>query len=126
MSTSSHHRKNQASESRLLDDSAIEQRAVQIARDEGRETPNESDRHRARKEELAPNETEGDPEVSPELGDRDVTVWDEAPGSSGRQVPKVLPEDEISIGKELTENGLRGPTRTHYGEDPLRRPNPVD
>jgi hypothetical protein len=107
-SKSSHHKKNQATESRLIDDSQIEQRAVQIARDEGRELVEADDRARAREELLAPNETTGDPEVAPELGE-EITAWDEAPGSRGTQAPRVVPEDETSIGKELTEKGLRGP-----------------
>jgi hypothetical protein len=107
-SKSNHHRKNQAAESRLIDESPIEQRAVQIARDEGREKL------------LAPNETLGDPEVAPELGG-DITAWDEAPGDSGHRVERVMPEDEASIGKELVEKGLRGPRRTQSGSDPLRR-----
>jgi hypothetical protein len=119
-SKSNHHRKNQAAESRLIDESPIEQRAVQIARDEGRETPDSSDRARAREELLAPNETLGDPEVAPELGG-DITAWDEAPGDSGHRVERVMPEDEASIGKELVEKGLRGPRRTQSGSDPLRR-----
>jgi hypothetical protein len=119
-SKSTRHRHNVAAESRLLDESQIEQRAVQIARDEGREIPTSEDRTRAREELLGPNETLGDPEVTPELG-REITAWDEAPESSGRVVEKVGLEDEASIGKELVEKGLRGPRRTRSGEDPLTR-----
>jgi hypothetical protein len=113
-SKSIRHRHNQAAESRLLDVSEIEQRAVQIARDEGREIPTSDDRARAREELLAPNESLGDPEVSPELGP-EITAWDEAPGSRGKAGEKVRPEDEASIGKELFEKGLRGPRRTRRG-----------
>ncbi len=121
-SKSTRHRHNQAEESRLLNDSQIEQRAMQIARDEGRELPTGDDRARAREELLGPNETLGDPEVTPELGGHDLTAWDVAPEDSGHQVEKVRPEDDASIGKELVEKGLRGPRRTSMGEDPLRRP----
>jgi hypothetical protein len=107
---SSKSNRNQAAESRLIDESEIEQRAVQISRDEGRDLVTADDRARAREELLAPNETTGDPEVSAELGG-DRSAWD-APGGSGRQVPRVEPEDEKSIGKELTEKGLRGPRET--------------
>jgi len=120
-SKSTRHRHNQAEESRLLDHSEIEQRAVQIARDEGRETPDASDRARAREELLAPNETLGDPEVTAEMGAGDITAWDEAPEDSGHMVPKVGLEDENAIGKDLVEKGLRGPKRTQSGGDPLRR-----
>jgi hypothetical protein len=106
---SNRHRKNRETESRLLDDSEIEQRALQIARQEGRGLITAEDRARAREELLAPNEVSDEPEVSPELGSKEVTTWDEAPGSSGKQVPKVKLEDEASIGKDLIEKGLRGP-----------------
>jgi hypothetical protein len=107
MSTRS--RKNQAAESRLVDESKIEARALQIARDEGREVVTADDRARAREELLAPNESEGAAETSPELGVGEVTAWDEAPGASGRRVPRVLPEDETAADQELIENGLRAP-----------------
>jgi hypothetical protein len=110
---SNRHHKNQAAESRLLDESQLEQRAMEIAREEGRTVPHSEDRARAREELLAPNESLGDPEVAPELGGKDILAWDEAPESSGRRVEKVRPEDEQSIGKELIENGLRGPRHPH-------------
>ena len=119
-SKSTRHHHNQAAESRLIDDSQIEQRAVQIAVDEGRDTPSPDDRARAREELLGPNESLGDPEVAPELGG-EITAWDEAPGTSGRRIENVIPDDETSVGEELVEKGLRGPRRTQLGEDPLRR-----
>ncbi len=119
-SKSSHSQRNQAAESRLIDESQFEQRAVQIARDEGREIPSDDDRARAREELLAPNESEGDPEIAPEMG-RDRAAWDESPDASGHRVENVIPEDETSVGEELVEKGLRGPRRTQLGEDPLRR-----
>jgi hypothetical protein len=106
--SSKSNRRNQAAESRLIDESEIEQRAVQISRDEGREIVTADDRARAREELLAPNETTGDPEVSAELGG-DITAWDEVPGSTGTQAPRIVPEDENSVGKELVEKGLRAP-----------------
>lgn len=119
-SKSTRSRHNQAAESRLIDESQLEQRAMQIAREEGRETPSEDDRARAREELLGPNETQGDPEITPEMGG-DITAWDEAPGASGHKVQDVIPDDENSIGKDLVEKGMRGPRRTQSGEDPLRR-----
>lgn len=108
-------KRNQAAESSLIDRSEIEARAVQIARDEDRDLVTVDDRVRAREELLAPNDSPGAAEVSPELGVEEVTAWDEAPGSSGRRVPKLLPEDENAADKELIEKGLRGPA-------PHRRP----
>ena len=121
-SKSTRHRHNQAEESRLLDHSEIEQRAVQIARDEGRETPDASDRARAREELLGPDETLGDPEVTAEMGAANITEWDVAPEDSGHMVEKVGLDDENAIGKDLVEKGMRGPKRTHSGSVKLRRP----
>ena len=115
---STRHHHNQQTESRLLDHDQVEQRALQISRDEGRDAISEDDRDRAREELLAPNETEVQPETTPDMNEK-VTAWDEAPASSGTQAPTVRPEDDHSIGKELVENGLRGPHRTRQGEEPL-------
>ena len=112
---SSKSERNQAAESRLMDESQIEQRAVQIARDEGRDLPSADDRARAREELLAPNDNLGDPEVSPEEGG-DRAAFDDVPGESGTQAYRVVPEDERSIGKELVEKGLRGPNATRKAD----------
>ena len=109
---SHHHRENQKDESRRLDHDLIEQRALQIARQENRDTINDDDRQRASEELLAPNETATDaPEISPDM-EPEITAWDEAPASSGQRAPKVLLEDENSVGKDLVEKGLRGPRST--------------
>jgi hypothetical protein len=105
---SQRHRGNQRIESRRLNLDLIEQRALQIARSEGRDLPTDDDRQRARDELLAPNEPVPEaPEISLETAE--LTAWDEAPESSGHRVPKVEPEDETSLGKDLIEKGLRGP-----------------
>lgn len=122
---STRHRRNQKAESNLLDHDRIEQRALQIARSEGRGLIGEEDRDRAREELLAPEETTGEPEISPEMNPQ-ITAWDEAPASAGKRADKVLPEDEASIGKELAEKGLRGPRLTRNGEDPLLRGEELD
>jgi len=116
---SKRNKENKKAESRLLDQDPIEQRALQIARDEGRGEISEMDRLRAREELLAPNETIREPELTP--GMPEITEWDEVPGSSGTRTARVLPEDEASVGKELVEKGFRGPDRTRNGEDPLLR-----
>ncbi|HUB68000.1 MAG TPA: hypothetical protein VL981_11000 [Candidatus Methylacidiphilales bacterium] len=116
---STRHRRNQKAESSLLDHDLIEQRALQIARNEGRDQISQEDRARAREELLAPNEITGEPEISPDMSPQ-ITAWDEAPASTGKKIEKVEPEDEASIGKELVEKGMRGPRRTRSGEDPLR------
>lgn len=103
------HHHNQQTESRRLDHDLIEQRALQIARDEGRDAIDSSDRTRAKEELLAPNEVDSEaPEITSDMDPR-VTAWDESPDSSGKSAVKVPLEDEASVGKELFEKGLRGP-----------------
>lgn len=117
MSTkSTRHHQNQKDESRRIDHDPIEQRALQISRMEGHDFITEDDRERAREELLAPNETSSAPEISPDM-EPQITAWDEAPASSGTRVPKVEPEDENSIGKELIEKGLRGPHQPRKGTE---------
>jgi hypothetical protein len=121
MSTKSiHHRQNQKLESVRLDHDRIEQRALQIARDEGRCDISSRDRYRAKIELLAPNEATQELEIPSGMNEL-VSPWDAAPASVGKRAIKVLPEDEASIGKELTEKGLRIPRRLENGEDPLQR-----
>jgi len=121
MSTKSkRHHRNKRSESRLLDRDLIEQRALQISRDERRDTISQDDRERAETELYAPNEFQEPPEITPGM-EPQVTAWDEAPASAGHQVSKVEPEDEASVGKELIEKGLRAPRRDRQGGDPLFR-----
>ena len=49
------------------------------------------------------------PEVSPET--ENLTKWDEAPGSTGGVVPKVMPEDENAVGEELVDDGVESADR---------------
>jgi len=109
-SKSTRHRHNQEAESRRLDHDLVEQRALQIARLEGRDEISQDDRERAEEELVAPNETPNAPEISPDM-EPQITAWDEAPASSGKRAFKVEPEDEASVGKELIEKGLREPNR---------------
>ena len=115
---STRHRHNKKDESRLLDRDLIEQRALQISRDEGRDVISQEDRQRAETELYAPNEIREAPEITPGM-ESQVTAWDEAPASSGHQVTKIEPEDEASIDKDLVEKGLRTPQRDRRGNDPL-------
>jgi len=117
---SSRHRQNRKLESARLDRDLIEQRALQIARDEGREEISEDDRNRAEQELLAPNEIVAEPEISPEM-EPEVSPWDGAPASTGKRAITVKPDDEANINQELIEKGLRGPRRLENGEDPLQR-----
>ena len=105
---STRHHHNKIQESHILDTDPLEQRALQIARSEGREEISQEDRDRAKIELYAPNETPEQPEITPGM-EPEITAWDEAPASSGRHVPNIIPDDETSIGKDLIEKGMRGP-----------------
>ncbi len=43
------------------------------------------------------------PEVNAQT--EELTVWDEPPGATGLEAPRVLPEDENSIAEELVNEG---------------------
>jgi len=106
---STRHRQNKKKESQVLNTDPQEQRALQIARDEGRDEITQEDRDRAEIESYATaDELPEAPEIVPGM-EPEVTAWDEAPASSGRHVPNVIPDDETSVGKDLTEKGLRIP-----------------
>jgi hypothetical protein len=76
--------KNQAADSRPLDESAVEQRALQIARLDSRELITDDDRTRAREELLTPEDTTPPIEVT---------------GS----------ENEETILDDIADHGARGP-----------------
>jgi len=109
MSAKSHrNRQNRKQENHILDTDPLEQRALQIARDEGRDEITKEDRERAEIELYATSEPAEAPEVLPGV-ETEVTAWDEAPASSGRHVPNIIPEDETNVSKDLVEKGLRVP-----------------
>lgn len=81
----------------------LEQRALELARTDGRSEANEADRHQALADLLGPSGV-STPEADPEV--EEVTVWDESPDIHGVQTPRVLPEDEANIAVTLVEEGL--------------------
>ena len=36
---------------------------------------------------------------------KELTAWDEPPGASGTEAPRVVPEDEVSIAEQLVNEG---------------------
>jgi hypothetical protein len=115
-SKSTRHRENRAAEAHLLEASALEQRALQIARSEGRYAITASDRARASEELLAPNEIVSVPEMGSKLGGCEPASWSQPPGSMGRQAETVRPEDDGNPIRDLVENGMRGPCRSRHAE----------
>ena len=115
-SKSTRHRENRAAEAHLLEASVLEQRALQIARSEGRHGINASDRARAEEELLAPNEVVGVPELGSKLGGQEPSPWGQPPGHTGRQAETVRPEDDGNQIRDLVENGMRGPCRSRHAD----------
>jgi hypothetical protein len=83
-----------------LGEQDIEKRAAEIARMDGRSHVHAADRSQAREELL-----HSGPPAAPE-GDEEVRHWSEAAGSTGHQVPRVLPDDEVSPVEQLINEGL--------------------
>lgn len=82
----------------------IEERAAQIAVISGRSASHvtEADRDRARRELLGEEEMEShEDEIVAGSG-----MLAEAPGSTGRQAPTVLPDDEAAVGERLVQEGM--------------------
>ena len=83
----------------------IEQRAVELARIEGRSKPNEVDLEAAREDLL----TIGQRIAAPEAADSDteeLTDWDESPDATGVHTERVPLEDERSPVQALIEEGI--------------------
>ena len=88
-----------------VDNSLVEQRALEIAKTDGRTEANQADRATARTELLGL----GNPATPPEAPDpaiEDIVEWDSPVDSNGHRSPKVLPEDEANIAEVLVEEGL--------------------
>ncbi len=81
----------------------VEKRARELAKMDGRDAPNETDRILARAEFQGVVDPQS-PEAAPEV--ESVTEWDESPSASGIQAPKVTPEDEAGVPEILVEEGI--------------------
>ncbi|MEP6685699.1 MAG: hypothetical protein ABJB22_02885 [Verrucomicrobiota bacterium] len=81
----------------------LEQRARDLAEQDGRTNPTDADRAKAL-EELSGLTEDGAPEVPP--GDENLTSWNESPDAAGHAVPTSLPDDEADVSAQLTEEGV--------------------
>jgi hypothetical protein len=82
----------------------VDQRALELARMDGRTEAHEGDRDRAQQEFLGIDDGRA-PEVS-ESEMENVTSWDEAPEATGVRAPQVRPENEATIGETLVQEGM--------------------
>jgi hypothetical protein len=87
-----------------ISDEMIEARAIEIARSDGRATPNEADLILAR----AALERSSEPGSPPEVDTRtdSLVAWDEAPESSGGRVESFAIPDEANVAERLVEEGV--------------------
>ncbi len=81
----------------------VEERSLEIAKTDGRRTPNEADRILA-KGELTGTVDPQTPEASPEV--EAIIEWDKSPDASGTRAPAITPADEASVAETLVNEGL--------------------
>lgn len=101
-----------------LDPKAVENRALEIARDQGRYEANELDREDSRQDILEPVVEDEFAEEQIDENDRpDAGV---APVSSGSKIERVPLEDELNVVDELVREGIEEAddnTRHHSGSN---------
>ena len=86
-----------------VSDKLLQQRAQDLAEQDGRTEPTDADRAHALRELRSPIANRA-PEVPP--GDENLTVWNQSPDMTGHLVPNVLPDDEAGISAELTKEDV--------------------
>ena len=104
-----------------VSDKLLQQRAQDLAEQDGRTEATNADRAHALGELSGPVANRA-PEVPP--GDENLTVWNQSSDVTGHIVPNVLPDDEADISAELTKEGMeeadQDRRRASKDEDPPR------
>jgi hypothetical protein len=99
----------------------LQQRAQDLAEQDGRTEPTDADRAHAL-EALSSPITNTAPEVPP--GDENLTIWNQSPDVTGHIVPNIPPDNEADISAELTKEGVeeadQDRRRAAKDEDPPR------
>ena len=86
-----------------VSDQLLEQRARDLAQEDGRINPTDADFEKAR-EELSAVTEDPAPEVPP--GDENLTSWDENADTAGHAVDTAPPDQDVDVGLELVEEGV--------------------
>jgi hypothetical protein len=86
-----------------VSDELLQQRARDLAEEDGRTEPTDADLKKAR-EELSGFTEDSAPEVPP--GDEDVTSWSDSADTTGQMVDTSPPDEDVDIGLELVEEGV--------------------
>ncbi|MEO6971506.1 MAG: hypothetical protein ABI217_11495 [Chthoniobacterales bacterium] len=104
-----------------VSDELLQQRAQDLAEQDGRTVATDADRAHAL-EELTSSTANPAPEVPPD--DENLTTWNESPDVTGHAVPTFLPDDEADVSAELTKEGVeeadQDRRRAAKDEDPPR------
>ena len=100
-----------------VSDKLLQQRAQDLAEQDGRTEPTDADRANALRDLRSANANRA-PEVPP--GDENLTVWNQSPDVTGHIIPNVLPDDEADISAELegVEEADQDRRRAAKDEDP--------
>jgi hypothetical protein len=86
-----------------VSDELLQQRARDLAREDGRTEPRDADFKKAR-EELSGFTEDSAPEVP--LGDESITRSDESADTPGHKVDTSPPDQDVDVGLELVEEGV--------------------
>ncbi len=86
-----------------VSDQLLEQRARDLAQEDGRTHPTDADFKKARAE-LSGVSEDSAPEVP--AGDEDLTNWNESPDVTGHAVDTSPPDEDVDVGLELVEEGV--------------------
>ena len=93
----------QGKEISTVSDELLQQRARDLAQEDGRTEPTDADFKKAR-EELSGFTEDSAPEVPP--GDESLTGWSESADTTGHRVDTSPPDQDVDIGLELVEEGV--------------------
>jgi hypothetical protein len=86
-----------------VSDELLQQRARDLAQEDGRTEPRDADFNKAR-EELSGFTEDSSPEVPP--GDESLTNWNESADTTGQRVDTSPPDQDVDVGLELVEEGV--------------------
>jgi hypothetical protein len=86
-----------------VSDELLQQRAKDLAREDGRTEPRDADFKKAR-EELSSFTEDSAPEVP--RGDETLTSWNESADTTGQRVDTSPPDQDVDVGLELVEEGV--------------------
>jgi hypothetical protein len=86
-----------------VSDELLQQRATDLAREDGRTEPRDAEFKKAR-EELSGFTEDSAPEVPP--GDESITSPDESADIVGHKVDTSPPDQDVDVGLELVEEGV--------------------